>query len=654
VKSRCGRRRLPHLIRQITTAGVLVTCAFSPLLAGSTFTLSTDGITVYDSVNNITWLADFNSPASNRFGIPACTGTNVGAQTCINPSGAMNFLTAAAWVAGMNAANYLGHNNWQLPTTPLLDNNCGKTGPNGQSFGFGCTAGALDTVYNGVGLISPGTADPIPPNTAGPFSNVQPYLYWSESVAGAGASAGNATFSFATGWQGANTLPNFLYLWPMVPGKLPGTPTATGTGLQVNPGGATVYDPVTNITWIANANLPATNTFSLPRCTSPTTPALCVAQDGSMSWNSAAQLIANMNTMAYLGQTNWQAPAISANCPGYGCTGTDNPMGNLFYDQFGLVEGDAAVSAPSISVGPFRNIQPYLYWSCVANTIQDACETDGPAPSFEESYSFGAGFQGTDLMANSLFVSAYFVGTRTSGTGPEVFEVANAEGESPTIAPNTWVEIKGANLAPVGDSRIWQTSDFLGGQLPTALDKVSVTVNGKSAYVYYISPTQINILTPPDAMSAAVPVVVTNNGQVTASFTAQAATTSPSYFVFNGGPYVAATHLNGNLIGPSTLYPGSTTPAQPGETIVLYANGFGATSVPVVSGSTMQSGTLSPLPAIQIGGAKATVTFAGLVAPGEFQFNVVVPASLTDGDQSITASYGGSSAQAGTLITIHK
>ncbi len=26
--------------------------------------------------------------------------------------------------------------------------------------------------------------------------------------------------------------------------------------------------------------------------------------------------------------------------------------------------------------------------------------------------------------------------------------VANAEGESPTIAPNTWVEVKGSNLAP--------------------------------------------------------------------------------------------------------------------------------------------------------------------------------------------------------------
>jgi hypothetical protein len=60
--------------------------------------------------------------------------------------------------------------------------------------------------------------------------------------------------------------------------------------------------------------------------------------------------------------------------------------------------------------------------------------------------------------------------------------------------------------------------------------------NGKPAYVYYISPTQISVLTPPDAMSGAVQVLVTNSGATSASFTAQAHATSPSFFVFNGGP----------------------------------------------------------------------------------------------------------------------
>ena len=150
----------------------------------------------------------------------------------------------------------------------------------------------------------------------------------------------------------------------------------------------------------------------------------------------------------------------------------------------------------------------------------------------------------------------------------------------------------------------------------------------RTVVVYYISPTQVNILTPPDAMAGSVAVVVTNNGAISAPYTAQAQATSPSFFLFNGGPYVAATHVSGALLGPASLYPGSTTPAKPGETVVLYANGFGPTSVPVMNGAETQSGTLSPLPGISIGGIAATVSFAGLVAPGEFQFNGVLSARL--------------------------
>jgi uncharacterized protein (TIGR03437 family) len=236
--------------------------------------------------------------------------------------------------------------------------------------------------------------------------------------------------------------------------------------------------------------------------------------------------------------------------------------------------------------------------------------------------------------------------------GPVISLVANAEGGGAAIAPNTWVEINGAGLAPAGDSRTWQNSDFVNAKLPTQLDGVSVTVNGKNAYVYYISPTQVNILTPPDAMNGPVLIVATNNGTAGTAFAGQAQPTSPSLFVFNGGPYVAAVHANGSLIGPTTLYPGSTTPAKPGESVVLFANGFGPTSIPVVSGSTMQSGSLSLLPVIEIGGIAAIVQFAGLVAPGQYQFNVAIPSSLADGDQSITASYGGQTTQSGTLISI--
>jgi uncharacterized protein (TIGR03437 family) len=220
---------------------------------------------------------------------------------------------------------------------------------------------------------------------------------------------------------------------------------------------------------------------------------------------------------------------------------------------------------------------------------------------------------------------------------PAITLVANAEGGVATIAPNTWVEIKGSNLAPAGDTRIWQSSDFLNNQLPVQLDSVSVRVNGKAAYVYYISPTQVNILTPPDTLPASANVLLTVNGVASPAFTAQTQPLSTSFFTFSEG-YVIATHLNGSLIGPTTLYPGASTPAMPNKEVVIYANGFGPTNVPVISGAIAQSGTLSPPPVIQIGGVTANVIFAGLVAPGEFQFNVVVPASLGNGDQPVTAT----------------
>jgi uncharacterized protein (TIGR03437 family) len=248
--------------------------------------------------------------------------------------------------------------------------------------------------------------------------------------------------------------------------------------------------------------------------------------------------------------------------------------------------------------------------------------------------------------------------------GVSISSVSNAFGGGQIIAPNTWVAIKGTNLAPPGDSRIWQASDFVNGQMPTQLDGVSVTVNAKSAYIYYISPTQLNILTPPDPLSSPVQIQVSNGSETPGAFTVQQTQgSSPSFFVFNGGPYVIGLHLNGTDIGPTSLYPGVTTPVKPGETVVLFANGFGPTSAAVVSGSSVQSGTLPMMPVITIGGIAATVQFAGLIAPGLYQFNVVVPASAPSGDNEIWAiAYDATAAshndqvvtQGGVLINVQR
>jgi uncharacterized protein (TIGR03437 family) len=239
--------------------------------------------------------------------------------------------------------------------------------------------------------------------------------------------------------------------------------------------------------------------------------------------------------------------------------------------------------------------------------------------------------------------------TVTAPSAPAITKVVNAFGENPTISSNTWMMIKGTNLA--SNTRIWVSSDFVNNRMPTALDGISVTMSGRNAYVYYISTNQVNVLTPSDLALGPVQVQVSNNGAVGATFTVQAQQYSPSFFVFDG-THVTGTHADGSLLGPPSLYPGFSTPAKPNESLILYANGFGPTSSPVVNGDVVQSGSLPVLPVISIGGIAATVQFAGLVSPGLYQFNVVVPASAQSGENALTAAYSGLTTQAGVHLTV--
>ena len=340
------------------------------------------------------------------------------------------------------------------------------------------------------------------------------------------------------------------------------------------------------------------------------------------------------------------------NGPGTGCSQPASPRVANFPAKMDPLVADAQQHGHAVAIsewGGCNDAEPYH-----TNIVTYARTHSISLAYFDSSNLLSASGSTWQLTAAGAKVAQAYtaIAGGAPSSAPVITLVANAEGETPLIAPNTWVEIKGSNLAPSGDSRIWQGFDFSGGQMPAQLDGVSATVNGKNAFVYYISPTQVNILTPPDAMLGNVAVKVTAGGLTSAAANVNAQAISPSFFIFGAGPYVAAEHANGSFLGPSSLYPGLTTPATPGETIVLFANGFGPTTTPLVSGSTSQGGTLLPLPVVTIGGANATVVFAGLVAAGEFQFNVVVPSSLADGDQPVVATYNGSSTQTGAMLAV--
>ena len=72
-----------------------------------------------------------------------------------------------------------------------------------------------------------------------------------------------------------------------------------------------------------------------------------------------------------------------------------------------------------------------------------------------------------------------------------------------TIQPGEWVSIYGANLASVVAT--WT------GNFPQSLGGASVTIDGKLAYLSYVSPGQINLQAPDDTATGTVPVVVTTN-----------------------------------------------------------------------------------------------------------------------------------------------
>jgi uncharacterized protein (TIGR03437 family) len=235
-----------------------------------------------------------------------------------------------------------------------------------------------------------------------------------------------------------------------------------------------------------------------------------------------------------------------------------------------------------------------------------------------------------------------------AGTVPAIMSTDTAGG-FPDIAQNDWIEIKGTNLASA--TMNWDNApDFAEGKLPTQLGGVSITVNGNPAFVYYISPTQINVLSPLDSTIGPVQIVVTSGGTASAPFTANIRPAAPSFPLF-GTNYVAATHTDYSLLGPTSLGPGYT-PARPGETVVLYAFGFGLPTTALVDGASTQSGSLPVLPQIQIGGAPAQVSFAGVISPGLYQFNVTIPAAAANGDNAVICTYAGLKTPAGDLITV--
>jgi uncharacterized protein (TIGR03437 family) len=232
-----------------------------------------------------------------------------------------------------------------------------------------------------------------------------------------------------------------------------------------------------------------------------------------------------------------------------------------------------------------------------------------------------------------------------------ILSVVNGASFQPGMAPNSWITIQGTNLASVTDS--WSSS-VVHGQLPTILDGVSINVGGTPAYVQYVSPTQINALTPPNTVTGPFQVTVSNPSGTSAPASVISQPAQPAFFEWPGH-YAVALHAGDYSPAINGV---STTPAKPGDILILWGTGLGPTNPPAPVGTVVPSTGLYSVTSsvgVTINGVGTTVIGAAL-APGFaglYQVAIQVPQSIGAGDWPIVATVSGVQSPATTLLTVH-
>lgn len=326
-----------------------------------------------------------------------------------------------------------------------------------------------------------------------------------------------------------------------------------------------------------------------------------------------------------------------------------------------------------------------------AQSIQVTSSTTGTSVPFTASFvpSSGGNFvtvtpssgntPGTlTLSVNAAVSSTLSAGTYTgnvqvsSGTGaiqsvkvtlvvspagtPVVLSINSAASLQPgAVAPGEIITLFGNGIGPATPETGTSFSPTASGTVPTTLVNVTVTFNNVPAPLIFVAPGQINAIVPYEvAGQTSVPVVVTNNGTTSATFTVPVTAVAPSIFALS---------QNGNgqgaILNSDASINGTSNPAAPGSIISIYATGEGQL-VPAGTTGCITGGTL-PLPkpvasvSVTIGGEQATsIAYAG-EAPdsvcGLIQINATLPSDLSAGAQPVVLTFG-TSTNSGQAITV--
>ena len=280
---------------------------------------------------------------------------------------------------------------------------------------------------------------------------------------------------------------------------------------------------------------------------------------------------------------------------------------------------------------------------------------NGPATSAELNFPSGVAVNGGKVYIADTANNAVRLLTpvATVAASPQINAngviTAGSFGASTTVAPGSWIEIYGTNLA--GGTRTWGAADFNGANAPTSLDSTSVTVGGQSAFVAYISPGQVNVQVPSNVAAGTQPLILKTAAGATAAYDltigAAPGLYAPAILNMSGKQYVGALFANGAWALPSGAVSGLTShPASPGQVIILYGVGFGTVTPAVPAGQLVPDSEQTALAApvqVLFGTTPATLQYQGLTPGlvGLYQFNVVVPSVAASSAVPLTFMQGG-------------
>ena len=193
--------------------------------------------------------------------------------------------------------------------------------------------------------------------------------------------------------------------------------------------------------------------------------------------------------------------------------------------------------------------------------------------------------------------------------------------------------VAGGIAAIFGTNLASTTAQATTTPLPTTMGGVAVQMNGVTARLFYVSPTQINFQAPWGlSTQSEATLTVSRDGMTSAPVSVSLAPARPAIFTMNGqGQGAIVVALTGQLAAPPESAPGlPARPVRRGEFISIYCTGLGLVTNPPADGAPALASPLSAAlsqPSVAIGGQTMTGTFAGL-APGFVglgQVNAQVP-----------------------------